>query len=197
MPKKNQLILGIGSHVVSIDSASGEETWRTKIKSGQFASLQVRGDRIYAGTGGELFCLDRTLGSILWHNKLKRLGYGVICFAGPGGGKSVDDLVIGIGRYVVRLDATIGKELWRTKLKSSQVVTLLGEGNRVYAGAGGELFCLERESGQILWENGLKGLGYSLISFGGTDSTGAAAQAMAAQAAAAAGAAAATTASTT
>lgn len=42
------------------------------------------GDRLYAGASGELFCIDRTSGAIIWHNKLKGLGLGFVAFAGSG-----------------------------------------------------------------------------------------------------------------
>jgi outer membrane protein assembly factor BamB len=96
-------------------------------------------------------------------------------------------LIIGIGSHVVAIRSSDGQEIWRTKLKMSSFVTVFADGDTVYAGAGGELFCLDGASGVIRWRNKLKGLGSGLVSFSGASSVEAAA-AMAAAEAAAAGA---------
>jgi outer membrane protein assembly factor BamB len=79
-----RLIIGIGGHAVAIDTATGEETWRTKLKGRDFVTLSHRADGLYAGTGGELFCLDPSTGTILWRNKLNGLGLGLVSFSGGG-----------------------------------------------------------------------------------------------------------------
>lgn len=94
-------------------------------------------------------------------------------------------LYIGIGSYVVAIRPSDGQEIWRTKLKMSSFITVWADGDTVYAGAAGELFCLDGVSGAIRWRNKLKGLGSGLISFSGTSSVEAAAAMAAAQAAAA------------
>ena len=95
-------------------------------------------------------------------------------------------IFIGIGSHVVAIRPADGHEIWRTKLKMTSFVTVFAEGDTVYAGAGGELFCLDGASGVIRWRNKLKGLGSGLISFSGASSVEAAAAMAAAQAAAAA-----------
>jgi outer membrane protein assembly factor BamB len=105
--------------------------------------------------------------------------------------KSDDLLCIGVGSHVVALSATTGNEIWRCKVKRSSFVTLCVRPNAIYAGSGGELFCIDPSTGSIRWRNKLDGLGLGLVSFG-DGSTAAAAMAVAiaaAQAAAAAGAA--------
>ena len=84
MPRRNStpLYIGIGSHVVAINTSSGEEIWRSKIKSSSYVTINVVGDLVFAGAGGELFCLNAVSGERLWHNKLKGLGHGLIAFAG-------------------------------------------------------------------------------------------------------------------
>lgn len=74
------LFVGIGGYVTAIDSVSGQEIWRQKLKGSNFVSIQVSDNVIYAGTAGELFCLDRASGNIQWHNSLKGLGTGFITF---------------------------------------------------------------------------------------------------------------------
>lgn len=84
MPRRKSapLYIGIGSHVVALDAVSGDELWRTKIKSSSYVTVCVMHDVIYAGAGGELFCLNATSGEVVWQNKLKGLGSGLIAFAG-------------------------------------------------------------------------------------------------------------------
>jgi outer membrane protein assembly factor BamB len=93
-------------------------------------------------------------------------------------------LVIGIGSHVVAIRPSDGQEIWRTKLKMTSFVTVFADGDTVYAGAGGELFCLDGTSGVIRWRNKLKGLGSGLVSFSGASAVEAAAAMAAAQAAA-------------
>jgi hypothetical protein len=57
-------------------------------------------------------------------------------------------------------------------------VTVVPLGNRIFAGAAGEVFCLEPSWGKIIWRNRLKGLGMGVVSF--SSSEGAAAAALAA-----------------
>jgi outer membrane protein assembly factor BamB len=92
---------------------------------------------------------------------------------------------IGIGSHVVAIRSSDGQEIWRTKLKMSSFITVWADGDAVYAGAGGELFCLDGASGVVRWRNKLKGLGSGLVSFSGASSIEAAAAMAAAQAAAA------------
>jgi outer membrane protein assembly factor BamB len=78
--RTRRLVIGIGNHVVSVDPATGEEHWRTKLRSGSWTTIREDGDRIYAGAGGRLFALDTATGTILWENPLKGLGHGVVAF---------------------------------------------------------------------------------------------------------------------
>lgn len=82
MPRgKNTIIIGVGGHVVALDTATGVERWRTKLKAtAQHVTLWDTGERVYAGAHGELYCLSTASGEILWHNKLKGLGMGLIAF---------------------------------------------------------------------------------------------------------------------
>jgi outer membrane protein assembly factor BamB len=78
----DRLFLGVGGHVVAIDPATGEEIWRTKLKSTTVTTVWADGKRVYGGAQGELFCLDAASGSLLWHNKLTGLGMGIVAFPG-------------------------------------------------------------------------------------------------------------------
>jgi outer membrane protein assembly factor BamB len=74
------LIIGIGSHAVGIDRATGTELWRTRLKGGDFVTVFDSDQYVFAGAGGVLFCLETTKGRILWKNQLKGLGTGLITF---------------------------------------------------------------------------------------------------------------------
>ncbi len=80
--RTNNLIIGVGGHVVAIDSTTGTEVWRTKLKGSDIVTLVLQDGRVYAGARGELFCLDASSGSILWRNNLKGLGMGLVAFGG-------------------------------------------------------------------------------------------------------------------
>ncbi|MCU0635964.1 MAG: PQQ-like beta-propeller repeat protein [Gemmatimonadaceae bacterium] len=93
-------------------------------------------------------------------------------------------LHIGIHSHVLAIDPRDGTEVWRTKLKASAYVTLHRAGDVLYAGAAGELFCLDAATGAIRWHNKLKGLGTGLVSFGGAAAEASSSAAHAAQVAA-------------
>ena len=84
MPRKPRELLhiGVGSHVVAIDAATGTEMWRTRLKMASFVTVVRRGKRVYAGAAGWVFALDAATGELLWTNKLKGLGMGLVTFAG-------------------------------------------------------------------------------------------------------------------
>ena len=76
---------------------------------------------------------------------------------------------IGVKGHVAAIDKSDGRTLWQTKLKSGAVsghrfVSLLVEQTRVYAHTHGELFCLDADTGRILWNNPLDGLSYDIAS---------------------------------
>lgn len=73
-------------------------------------------------------------------------------------------LYVGIKNVVVALRQHDGTELWRTKLKGSDFVTVLHDGEALFAANSGEVFRLDPESGVLLWKNPLKGLGMGLVS---------------------------------
>src|SRR5687768_5649039 len=82
--KVGPLYIGLGSHLVAIDRATGTEIWRCKLRSSTFVTIAVEPDAIYAGANGELFCVDPATGSTRWHNKLRGLGTSIVAFGGSG-----------------------------------------------------------------------------------------------------------------
>ena len=61
-----------------------------------------------------------------------------------------------------------GKILWTTELpvtlNGDDFVTILSEGDRVYAHTEGKLHCLDLATGKVLWTNGLSGYGFGIAS---------------------------------
>jgi outer membrane protein assembly factor BamB len=75
---------------LSLDSNSGKEQWRRDLKGADFVNVVLVQDRVLATTKGEIFCLDRSNGIVLWHNPLTGLGRGLITIATEGtGGQTV------------------------------------------------------------------------------------------------------------
>jgi outer membrane protein assembly factor BamB len=71
---------------------------------------------------------------------------------------------VGIRSSVVALDERSGVEVWRAKLKGSDFVTVLWDGQALFAANGGEVFRLDPQSGALIWRNELKGLGLGIVS---------------------------------
>jgi outer membrane protein assembly factor BamB len=69
--------VGIKGHVLALDSATGKELWRTKLKGADFVHVASDGRRLFASARGEMFCLDGSTGAILWQNRLAGMGLGI------------------------------------------------------------------------------------------------------------------------
>jgi outer membrane protein assembly factor BamB len=78
------VFVGIKGSVVALDRATGTQIWTMSLKGGEFVSLMLSEEDLYAATKGELFCLDPGTGHIRWHNPLKGLGWGLASIAAPG-----------------------------------------------------------------------------------------------------------------
>jgi outer membrane protein assembly factor BamB len=75
------IFIGIGGHIVAINTGTGEEIWRSQLKrSADHATVWFDGTHLYGAASGELFGLNPATGDILWRNKLKGLGTGIIAF---------------------------------------------------------------------------------------------------------------------
>ena len=73
-------------------------------------------------------------------------------------------LFVGIKDVVIALRPADGVEVWRTKLKGGQFVTVLWDGEKLFAANNGEVFRLDPVSGTIIWENPMKGLRTGVVS---------------------------------
>ncbi|MFT3826576.1 MAG: PQQ-binding-like beta-propeller repeat protein [Chitinophagaceae bacterium] len=82
-----------------------------------------------------------------------------------------DILIIGCNGYVSAISANTGEELWRTKLREGILggsrgcdVSVLIDGDKIFAGCYGHIHALRASDGEILWSNNLKGMGYNEVS---------------------------------
>jgi len=71
-------------------------------------------------------------------------------------------IYVGIKGRVLALDYNTGEIIWQTSLVGSSFVTVVDDGDRVFALSQGEAFCLEAATGALLWRNPLKGCGFGL-----------------------------------
>jgi len=79
--------------------------------------------------------------------------------------KADDIVLLGVKHSVLAFEKTSGKRLWASKLASGMgegFVSLIADDKRVYAHAGGKLYCLDLFSGRELWHDELAGYGYGI-----------------------------------
>ena len=88
------LVVGVKGRVLGINRANGDRMWETQLKGYGIVNVYVEPDRIYAATRGELYSLDPRSGNILWRNKMKGLGYGMLCFGYDPANQAVQAAVI-------------------------------------------------------------------------------------------------------
>lgn len=80
-------------------------------------------------------------------------------------------LYLGCNGTVSALDPRSGQEVWRTRLNTSDLgilngarnedVNVIEDGGMVIAGVNGYVFGLNAQTGEVLWKNGLQGMGYN------------------------------------
>ena len=79
---------------------------------------------------------------------------------------SLDIILIGVKNRVMALSKRDGHVLWSTALPAGMgnFVTVLADGQRIYAHTHGQLHCLDFATGRLLWSNELAGCGYGFAS---------------------------------
>jgi outer membrane protein assembly factor BamB len=79
MPRTDQpLYIGTNRHVAALDVATGEEVWRTRLPKCNTdgpVSMLIKDAVLIAASSGQVWCLDKRDGTVLWHNGLPGLGY--------------------------------------------------------------------------------------------------------------------------
>jgi outer membrane protein assembly factor BamB len=83
MSRRNRelVFVGIGDSVLALDTRDGGEVWRVEVGGMSFVNVYFDGEQLFAATKGEVFCLAPADGTVLWHNKLKGLGSGLVTIA--------------------------------------------------------------------------------------------------------------------
>ena len=81
---------------------------------------------------------------------------------------SNDILLLGLKHSVSAISRLNGRSLWNTTLpggiSGDDFVTVLADGQRVFAHTQGKLHCLDLADGRVLWSNELRGYGYGIAS---------------------------------
>lgn len=117
------LVVAVGPHVIGADANTGKQLWKRTIGSMKDKSvllLAYQRDRIIAGRGNDLVCIEQRSGSIVW-----------------------------------KVETPIS------------MLTLLVDGERIFASYGGEVACFDAK-GALLWHEALYGgQGRVLLAAGG------------------------------
>ena len=86
------LLLAVKHAVLAFAKTTGARLWVAKLPSSgmgdDFVSLLADDARVYAHTGGRVYCLDLFSGRILWQDGLTGYGYTTASLALPGGRSS-------------------------------------------------------------------------------------------------------------
>jgi outer membrane protein assembly factor BamB len=87
-------------------------------------------------------------------------------------------LFVGIKSSVVAVDRASGAEVWRTQLpakyrSSAMLVSVLFDGQGLFASIAGEVFALNPKTGELLWHEPFKGLGTGFVTMTSELGTGA------------------------
>ena len=132
----NRVFIGSGLYsfvAVALDTASGNELWRTDLKLRSFGAPVVLGKHVYYGVGTGNMVADT-------HDY-------------PEEGGKKDGAVAGA---VVCLETETGKEVWRFELLRSVHTGLAGDAFSVYATArDGFVYAIDRKTGKLRWKTQL------------------------------------------
>ncbi|HEY7308493.1 MAG TPA: PQQ-binding-like beta-propeller repeat protein [Gemmataceae bacterium] len=75
----------------------------------------------------------------------------------------IDQLIfVGLRGYVIALDRDTGEKVWDCSELNSGPITLLLDGDRLIASTNGYVYCLDPLTGQVLWNNPLRGYGLGI-----------------------------------
>ncbi len=80
-------------------------------------------------------------------------------------------LVVGTRGYLLAFRKDTGAPLWKYQFErtfwanGSGFVTTLVDGDKLFAGCYGEIYCFDLLKGKLLWKDNLSGKGYGVVSF--------------------------------
>lgn len=84
---------------------------------------------------------------------------------------SSEILVVGTRGYLLAFNKYTGAPLWKYQFErsfwtsGSGFVTTLVDGDKLFAGCYGEIYCFDLLRGRLLWKDNLSGKGYGVVSF--------------------------------
>lgn len=87
------ILIGIKHSVSAVSRANGQVLWTTKLPGGlggDFVAVACDGERVFAHSSGQLFCMELSSGRMLWTNELRGYGYGLATICVPGMASSPD-----------------------------------------------------------------------------------------------------------
>lgn len=79
--QRDLLFVGIHNSVIALDATDGTEVWRVKLGGMSFVNVYWDGIQLFASSKGEAFRIHPDDGAVLWHNKLKGMGTGMVTLA--------------------------------------------------------------------------------------------------------------------
>jgi len=124
--------------------------------------MSEKDQRFYIATGNRVACLDKATGEVIWQTDLDgSLNYASMV---------LDDerILVSGHKRAACLDRATGALRWQTEIKGLSSPNTLAldksvPGGQIILSCGGLLFSLWAETGELLWDNGLKGWGYNHI----------------------------------
>ena len=87
------ILIGVKHTVSAVSKADGHVLWTTKLPGGlgsDFVAVACDGERVFAHSSGQLFCMELSSGRMLWTNELRGYGYGLATICVPGMASSPD-----------------------------------------------------------------------------------------------------------
>jgi hypothetical protein len=87
------ILIGVKHTVSAVSKADGHVLWTTKLPGGlgsDFVAVACDGERVFAHSSGQLFCMELSSGRMLWANELRGYGYGLATICVPGMASSPD-----------------------------------------------------------------------------------------------------------
>jgi outer membrane protein assembly factor BamB len=87
------ILIGVKHSISAVSRANGQVLWTTKLPGGlgsDFVAVTCDGERVFAHSSGQLFCMDLSSGQMLWTNELRGYGYGLATICVPGMASSPD-----------------------------------------------------------------------------------------------------------
>ena len=82
-----------------------------------------------------------------------------------------DILIVGTRGYLLAFEKCSGNPVWKYQFEKSAwatgsgFVSTLVDGDKLFAGCYGKIYCFDLVKGALLWQDNLKGNGFGVVSF--------------------------------